>query len=46
MLAREYPFLKFGVAADFPVEQGVPDKLWQSQEPRQRPTLFDEDLSD
>jgi hypothetical protein len=45
MFTREYPFLKFGVAADYPVEQGVPDKLWRSQEPRQRATLFDEDPS-
>jgi hypothetical protein len=46
MFVGEYPFLKFGVAADYPVEQGVPDKLWRSQEPRQRATLFDEDPSD
>lgn len=45
MFEREYPFLKFGVLADFIVEQGVPDKLWRSREPRQRATLFDEDLS-
>ena len=46
MLAREYPFLKFGAAAEYAVEQGVPDKLWRSHEPRQRSTLFDEDPSD
>jgi hypothetical protein len=46
LLAREYPFLKFGAAAEYAVEQGVPDKLWRSHEPRQRSTLFDEDPSD
>jgi hypothetical protein len=46
MLAREYPFLKFGAGAEYAVEQGVPDKLWRSHEPRQRSTLFDEDPSD
>jgi hypothetical protein len=46
MLAREYPFLKFDAAAEYAVEQGVPDKLWRSHEPRQRSTLFDEDPSD
>jgi hypothetical protein len=46
MFTREYPFLKFGAQADYSIDQGVPDKLWQSQEPRQRATLFDEDPSD
>ncbi len=45
MFAGEYPFLQFGVADDFPVEQGVPDKLWKSQEPRQRASLFNDDPS-
>jgi hypothetical protein len=45
MFAREYPFLKFGEAASYSVEQGVPDDLWQSREPPQRATLFDEDPS-
>ena len=46
MFALEYPFLKFGTAPDFSVEQGVPDRLWRSQESRQRAPLFDEDPSD
>ncbi len=46
MFAREYPYLKFSAAADFSVEQGVPDNLWKSQEPRQRASLFDEYSSD
>ena len=46
MFAGEYPFLKFGLAKDFSVEWGVPDKLWQSQEPAQRSTLFDQVPSD
>ena len=45
MFAPEYPFLKFGVAPDHLVEQGVPDKLWQSREPRERAPLFDDDPS-
>lgn len=46
MFTPEYPFLKFGAATEYTVEQGVLDELWRSQEPRQRATLFDDDPSD
>jgi hypothetical protein len=42
MFGCDYPFLKFGLTLEHPVEQGVPDKLWQSQEPQQHAPLFDE----
>ncbi len=46
MFTPEYPFIKFGVASDLAVEQGVPDKLWLSGEPVHRMPLFEENASD
>ncbi|MEO3428362.1 DUF4365 domain-containing protein [Pelagibius sp. CAU 1746] len=44
MFSPEYPFLRFDVLEDFPIEQGVPDELWRSRESRQRAGLFGDDL--
>lgn len=41
IFAREYPFLKFDMAGDYTVEQGIPDGFWRSQTLRRLDLAFD-----
>lgn len=42
MFGTEYPFIGFSRGEGHVVQQGVPDDLWRSKEPRRRATLFDD----
>lgn len=44
IFTREYPFLKFHMAGDYTVEQGIPDDFWRSQTPPRIDSLLDNNL--
>jgi hypothetical protein len=46
LITPAYPFLDFEPCAELPVDRGVPDDLWRSQEPAERGGLFDQGDAD